>query len=128
MRIIPRDKWGPDHRSTLLYIETRLVDGDGRPQNDKMRTNPRRHKALQGRIAGMMRWSDDEYSSRLANGDRESGHDDWDCVDDMIAAGLILSRGTGLHPRYELTDAGWAEAHRLRRELADRRMAEGRGA
>lgn len=120
MRRIPPEEWGRDHNTTLLYLETRLVDGDGRPKFPQMRCNPSRHPHYQGDIARFVGWDDHEYSSRLANGDREMGHDDWDCLDDMEASGLVVSVGTGANPCYRLTDAGWLAVGKLRRERADR--------
>lgn len=49
-----------------------------------------------------------------------SGHDDWDCVEDFMAEGLVIWEGTGMNPILRLTDKGWALAHKLRRQRADR--------
>jgi hypothetical protein len=118
-RRIPPEEFGRDHHSTLLYIETRCVDSDGAPKREQMRCHPDRHPHYQTRMQVLMGWKD-EYQTRLANGAREPNHDDWDCLEDLEAAGLLISVGTGFNPQYKLTDAGWAEAGRLRRARAER--------
>lgn len=118
MRIIPPEEWGEDHLTTLLYVETRCVDNRGIPKNEHMRCNPARHPAQAH--SGTPRHGGKFEGSRLLYGASEPDHDDWDCVDDMEAAGLLTNDGTGVNPLYRLTDAGWKEAHRLRRERAER--------
>jgi hypothetical protein len=44
-----------------------------------------------------------KYPTRLRNDVELSDHDDWDCLDDAEAAGLIESAGTGINPTYKLT-------------------------
>ncbi|HSC15407.1 MAG TPA: hypothetical protein VLI71_09840 [Gammaproteobacteria bacterium] len=97
---IPPDRWGKDHRSTLLYIETRCVDYGGVLDRRQLRT-------------------DTDIPTRLADGTDIKGHDDLDCIDDFIEAGLVQSWGTGLHPLVSLTDAGWKAAWELRQERAN---------
>ena len=100
-KAIPPERWGKDHRSTLLYIETRCVDYGGVLDRRQLRTDA------------------SEHPTRLADGIDLLGHDDLDCIDDMIEAGLVQSWGTGLNPVVSLTDAGWIIAHNMRRERAD---------
>jgi hypothetical protein len=45
-------------------------------------------------------------------------HDDWDCVADLVTSGLLLSVGTGMHPKYELSPLGWQVAMLLRQHRA----------
>ncbi len=146
-RIHP-DLWGRDHRSTLLYIETRCVDHSGRLASESMRTNRQRHPLLGGRLTpGIIAAT--EYPTRLAGDVEEHAHDDWDCVLDMHDVGYLrileprpvdyyfrvepgrrgpikTSEGTvgGLVVvRVKLLDLGWQMAHRLRRERAERALA-----
>ena len=45
------------------------------------------------------------------------GHDDWDCIEDLIAVGLLMEppdEGTGLNPCYRLTTEGIRIASELR--------------
>ncbi|MDP3937325.1 MAG: hypothetical protein Q8R92_04220 [Deltaproteobacteria bacterium] len=116
--ILP-EKWGRDHHSTLLYIESRVTEHKGVPRAANMRTKQgsvRRGHCVLGEQ--MQHCGDKDYPTRLAGGVLLHGHDDWDCVSDMVAAGLVEWGGTGLHPIFALTDAGWAEAGRLRRAKA----------
>ncbi len=92
VRTVPIREWGRDHASTLLYVEARCVDHRGVLKNENMSCNARRHRKL---LVGAMsagtiaprRWKD-EYSTRLRE-DQESGHDDWDCLEEMAGAGLL---------------------------------------
>lgn len=113
--------WGKDHWSTLLYLETRVVDHDGHLAPPQMR-------------------SGSEYPTRLKAG-KVSHHDDWDCVVDMIEQGLVTlnagphafdptrTSGRQLHrfcadgALVGLTDLGWKVAHQLRRHQAETRRS-----
>lgn len=79
---IPPELWGKDHWSLLGYVATRF-DGDLKHQN--LRCNIAKHPLLVGHPG--QRWQD-SYSTRLKNG-QALGHDDWDCLDDLEAAGLV---------------------------------------
>jgi hypothetical protein len=86
---IPIEKWGKDHWNTLAYIETRAVDHRGEIDNRQMRCDPRIHRSL----ANIMPFSGvvmngGEYPTRLREG-TQSNHDDWSCVEDMEALGLL---------------------------------------
>lgn len=97
---IPPDKWGKDHKSTMLYAETRAVDYRGQlPEAD-----PR------------MRLDGHKYPTRLLDGMEVLGHDDYMCLQDAQAAGF-LTYEAGI---VRLTDAGWEYAGKLRRERAER--------
>lgn len=110
--IIPLSRWGKDHWSTLLYLETVVVDHDGRPKREKMRCDAEVHPVYAHIATG-------KYPTRLNDGVELAAHDDWNCVDDMEAAGLLTLGGTGLNPKVSLTEFGWQTVHRLRRHVAD---------
>lgn len=99
-KAIPPERWGKDHRSTLLYVETRCVDYGGKLDRRQLRIGS------------------DEHPTRLADGVDLAGHDDLDCIADFEAAGLLRNHGTGLHPAVSLTDTGWIVAGNMRREKA----------
>ncbi len=104
---VPVAIWGEDHWSTFAYIATR-VGGDGEPDKNKMRTDVDRHPGLAGQHMAYLHAVDTtKYPTRLKGGVALTDHDDWDCVEDAIAAGLLLWGGTGLHPVFALTDRGW---------------------
>lgn len=115
---IPMPLWGKDHWSTLAYLETRIVDHSGvlDPRNMRCNTNgPHGHFA---HVA-----NDACYDTRLIGASIQSFHDDWDCIDDMVAAGLVEWSGTGVNPVFRLTDLGWRVAGRLRRHIAETRKS-----
>ncbi len=104
---VPPELWGKDHFSTLVYLETRIVDGDGRLKSAHMRTKSDGTK----------------YPTRLDDGTELVGHDDWDCVRDLEHAGYVTTRTGRFKVRpgpYALTDAGWNLAGRCRRHLGER--------
>lgn len=120
---IPIKKFGKDHWSTFAYIETRIVDHKGEPNKDHMRTDPDRHPQHMGERKSIMGFPVDKHPTRLKGyfEDRTKNfvenHDDWDCVDDLISAGLLKEppdRGTGLNPVYALTELGVIVASQLR--------------
>lgn len=112
---IPMSKWGKDHWSTLLYLETLAVDNSGlaKPDNRRMRTNEVRHPYLVG--VGMMvdSMGASKYPTILKEGEAK-GHDDWDCVDDAIEEELVEDVGTGLNRAYKFTKKGKKAMARLR--------------
>ena len=78
------NKFGKDHWSTLAYVETCNVDNKGVMDRRRMRCNPDKHPLL----AHTPQWSS-SYSTILRDGVLEDGHDDWDCINDLEAAGLV---------------------------------------
>lgn len=88
--------FGRDHWSTLLYLETCCVDRRGRIDI--------RH----------MRKDGEQYPTRLAKGKLAKGHDDYDCIRDLVAAGYFHSE----QEPYRLTDKGWAKVGDFRRARA----------
>lgn len=93
------DQFGHDHWSLLGYLETLMADtntpGTGQIDHDRMRTNPRRHPLLWGARASIGKRADSAdawnpaWGSRIANGEKMSEHDDWDCLNDLEAAGWV---------------------------------------
>lgn len=95
---VPMEMWGKDHRSTIIYAETRAVDYGG--------VLDRRH----------LRQDGDAYPSYLTNGTQLKGHTDDDCLRDAEHAGLLHFANNAV----EFTDAGWKYVNKLRREKAER--------
>ena len=85
---ISPSNWGKDHWSTLAYIDTICVEKAGAmvAPDPKMRCNNRRHRHLIPRVWGG--W-EDKYSSSLRDGSIAVGHDDWDCVQDLVEFGFL---------------------------------------
>lgn len=103
---IPPQRWGVDHFQTFAYAGHVAHSESGAPDRDKMRCRP--GSPMRGRQQALIALSigDKEYPTRLRDGGTLPGHDDWSCVDDIIAAGLLENRGTGLHPEWRLTPRG----------------------
>jgi len=115
---IPISKWGKDHWSTFAYLETLAVDGgkDGWaiPVRERMRTHEIRHPHLLGNSGfGSESFHASKYPTRLKEGEVK-GHDDWDCIDDMVKEGLLEDVGSGLNRAFTFTKLGKECASKLR--------------
>lgn len=119
---VPIGMFGKDHWSAFAYIETRVVDHNGDIDIRHMRCHPGRHPqyihltndktVYPTRLKG---YFDDPENPELFIYD----HDDWDCLDDCEAAGLIEMIGTGIRPAYKLTDFGSMISGKLRKHKAN---------
>lgn len=109
--IVPMDLWSQDHWSTLAYLETVMVEHEGRFQvgwDPRLRQNRRHFRVMweqcptplrtkadstmdSGPIRGVVMESG--HATRLADGSRVDKHDDWACVQDMAEAGLFAADG-----------------------------------
>ena len=78
----PTAPWGKDHWSTLASVEPRIVDYRGR-----LDARPPRGQMEQGTS------DPDRYPTRLKGGAERTGHNDFDCIADMIAHGLLTVDG-----------------------------------
>lgn len=124
------DMFGKDHWSTLAYCECCCTDnagkGFGTLARNRMRCNKERHPLLSAGLS----WSDN-YSSclkgidvkdtpeqALEKGTRLRGHDDWDCLDDLEAAGLIEIISL-INCAVKMTDKGNEVAAKLRAHKAN---------
>lgn len=108
---VPMHLWGRDHWTTFAYAASVATSGKREIDKDKMRTDRGRHPHGTGRRSAAFATSDGaDYPTRLRGGQELRDHDDWDCLEDAVAAGL-LSWGTWTVPFVVLTDAGlegWA--------------------
>lgn len=123
---VSRSDFGKDHWSAFAYIVTRCIDHGGQPNKDHMKTNTKRHPTGAGiaghsdcptRLKGYFDLPEKDRKSRELK-----GHDDWDCLDDLIAAGLLIEpsdEGTGMFPVYRVTDKGWEVSKLLNTHKAD---------
>lgn len=101
--------FGKDHWSTFAYVETLCVDGNGTPDNRRMRCIDARHPLYgHGHDASA-------YPTRLKDNKTIAGHDDWDCVLDLINVGLLEAVGSEMNPRFAMTPRGFVVAGLLRR-------------
>jgi hypothetical protein len=115
---IPREQWGRDHWSVLAYLETRAVERE--PIDfERLRINPARHPERAGteKLRGKRVWRP-EWGTRLRDDTRSPDHDDWDCVEDLQRAGLVVVTGGVLDARPGLTTEGWVAIQALRRHKA----------
>ena len=125
---VPIARWGQDHWSTFAYLETRAVDGKGIIDNRKMRCNTRLHRHFADFDPFTKELHDgSRYPTRLKDGEIER-HDDWSCLEDMVAAGLITAQWRVRHAgaafgnsqaRVALTATGQALAAQLRAHKAN---------
>ena len=120
---IPVSRWGHDHWQTLAYLETCVVDHAGKVDNNRMRCNPRLHRELMSTMPGANVSDPDRYPTRAARCEVIHNHDDWSCLEDMVAAGLIdawfkqnsQAPFGGTAAAIQFTELGWAIAGQLRK-------------
>ncbi|UTU09558.1 hypothetical protein CcrBL47_gp272c [Caulobacter phage BL47] len=136
---VPITLFGKDHWSMLAYAEIEAVEcggfqvgfdarmRQGRQHFRVMHEECRRPKRINGGHQGVVMRA--EHGSRLNDGTYIENHDDWHCVQDMVAAGLMgvkkrdlilplveeMEPGVFLH----LTSLGHDVVSRLRRHKAD---------
>ena len=102
---VPMHLWARDHWSTFAYAG-HVATSQKHIDKDKMRTDADRHPHGVGYRQSM--FSDHrttKYPTRLTGGREINDHDDWDCLDDAEAAGL-LTWGTWVNPFVVLTTTG----------------------
>lgn len=114
----------------LAYVETRCVDGQdgvGTLVRAHIRGNANTHPLLANtawkpsfgtRLKGFFEYEHrSDPAKAIAAGFMLDGHDDWDCLDDLEAAGFVdvvsLSNG-----KVRMTEAGLQMAGQLRRHKA----------
>ena len=92
--------WSKDHWSTLAYIECVCVDHKGKPDLRRIYANAKRHPAMYVNLCPSK-----EYPIRL-KGLQVHNRDEWDCIEDMEALGLINNIGTGINPAFVMLPLG----------------------
>lgn len=131
----PVEKFGKDHWSLLAYVARCCVDGtggQGQLRRDRMRCNPQTHRMVAGpyshgdlwvqrhstRLAGFFESPDrNDPEKAIAAGLQLRDHDDWDCLDDLQAAGFIEVRSV-ISGYVTMTDKGGEVADKLRAHKA----------
>ena len=120
---IPKNMWGKDHYSLLAYIFTRNVDYESILDYNHMRLNSNRrveygrnfHSQWQDSYGTRLKgfWFNDSNGKSVTNPSLQlKDHDDFDCLDDFEAEGLIV-RGTFISAYVSLTDKGRKLASKL---------------
>ena len=104
--MIEMKRWGKDHWSTFAYVVA--PSNHGVIDRVHMRCNPARHPGLAHSHSGGK-----QFPTRLAGGVELHDYDDYDCVDDIEAAGLIEVHGTAQYPTVKLTKKGLWYASRI---------------
>jgi hypothetical protein len=125
---VPMARWGKDHWTTFGYVETRWVGHRGMLDHDQMRCDRGRHPVFYAAKRRTSAFGSDadgaKYPTRLktetpgADGRwgvvELAGHDDYDCLNDAIGAGLIEVVMPGLRqPRGDLYLDAWDRPVRM---------------
>lgn len=105
-RCVPIGEFGRDHYSTLAYVGVRARRFGGRLDPSHMRTAKSRHPQ-KAAVHHAHQFFGRDKPTLLMGGTALPGHDDWDCLDDLIDAGLVQEAGESA---YVLTDLG-ADLH-----------------
>lgn len=120
---VPIELWDRDHWSCLAYIETKMVDstkGLVVEFDPRMRQNRRNFRVLHEASKRHLQHGvpmAPEYGSRLRDNTFIPGHDDWDCVADFCAAGLLHMGDEEIKPglKLKLTERGHEVVGELRK-------------
>lgn len=124
---VPIELFGKDHWSTLAYIETRIVDHrEFRIKGDPcMRTCKRCWRIAQSASAKEKQFDrvkidgGNSYPTRLRDGRLADRHCDWDCLQDLVAAGILATRGEpGIGKKVTITTRGFIITGALRAHKA----------
>ena len=119
------EAFGKDHWALLGYVETLCVDGAlgvGTLDNRRVRCNPARHPLKVGpyspggwspRSGTRLQGFADRCDPQLQLGE----HDDWDCLDDLEAAGLVSTVNLA-NGWIKMTAAGIGRAAQIRAHKA----------
>lgn len=112
---IPVERWGKDHWSTFAFVAYWCAESGGgfdiKSQVERMRCDPGRHPEHANTANRLS--PETRYPTRLRDGEKLEAHDDWDCVEDAIAAGLVEDKGSGWFPLLFMSDAGLEMAAKL---------------
>ena len=106
--------WGKEHWSVLGYVESVCVNYKGKPDLRRVYANRTRHPGLFVNRGA----PDTEYPVRLKNGIEVHNRDEWDCIYDMEAIGMIELLGTGIHPVFKMLPLGEIVVAELRKHKA----------
>lgn len=82
---VPIFLWGRDHWTTFAYVAHCIRDQRGYLENERLRVNPRLHRAFAHRGS----FGPTRHPTRLSNGRLIAPHDDVSCVEDFVALGLM---------------------------------------
>lgn len=109
--IIPHNLFGVYHWMMLLRVEGWVVMNNGEIEAERMRTNfNRRPPAPKGK-----QWDKLIHSTRTNKGTLIDDHDDWDCLNDLVALGLVNIDIWKNKKIVSLTETGFQVYVRLRR-------------
>lgn len=119
---IPPARFGKDHWSVLLYLETCAVERKGCVENLQMRCAAKLHPAFAHTFSAATTTT---YPTFLKDGE-QANHDDWSCLEDLATAGFLTAYWQRLNDwplgggemRVVLTERGWCISHALRRHRA----------
>lgn len=111
---VPIEQFGKDHWATFAYVECRCVDNKGLLHRPHLRIDADRNPQM-AHGTNVMACGDKKYPTRLKDGELLHDHDDWDCIEDLEAVGLIEIHGTGIHPVIKMTPKGNEVAGKLRK-------------
>lgn len=108
-------QFSKDHWSTILFLETQIVEKAFPIDRRRLRINETKRIFNNGNPFG---WNDDN-STKLKDGTIISGHDDIDVIDDLEDEGYIKNNGTHINIYPTLTNKGWKLCQDLRKHKAN---------
>lgn len=114
--------FGRHHFTLMLKIEAAVVGKQGVVDERQLRCSG----VLQAPHPSHPEWRPEMATERADRRQPHPMHDDWCCLEELVTAGWVLQRPLvegGATMKFELTNAGWAVSHALRRMLGEGREA-----
>lgn len=96
------NQFGYDHWKLFYHLRERVTVHAGELDFRRMRCNQDRHP---GFAVNGSSWKH-SWGTRVKGGRCLPEHDDWDCLYDLEAVGLVKIGGTGVNPRVYLPPTG----------------------
>ena len=97
---VPVADFGLDHWMVFAYLFECNTYGGGVIDIDRMRCDSRRHPRVEGNRCRVLRLIQgaDRFPTRLRGGLLRRNHDDWDCLWDLVEAGLVVPEFMAMDP------------------------------
>jgi len=113
---IPPEQFGQAHWSLLAFVHASIVNiGRDKIRWDRLAANPRKERPLANALSRVMPYDPDRDGTKRKDGSVAPGHDDWDSLDELRAAGFLHGPLEGI----QLTERGWAAMGALQRYRAE---------
>lgn len=114
---VPSRLWSRDHSQVFAYIAHCMLNRKGKLELRRMRAHVKRHPWAV--YTGPFHTIPPTTSPTRLVGGILADHDDWDCLDDFVSAGLLNRTGPENDSTFLFTNAGWSAWSKFERHIAE---------